>query len=180
MEDKIAQLKARIAKLVHKKISKENSPNIENMAQPNATNAINAILGNRQTIATNLQGIRVYMDAGRIPIPPRIATYFDNIADNLDSITRHANTAHQGITRYRGLLDHANAQTRLVNQQLNDTRNQLIDINNNAQNIRNQMNTRIPMLEQALADERQVRQANDANNNDLRRSVHRYINDVGR
>ena len=36
------------------------------------------------------------------------------------------------------------------------------------------------MLEQALADERQARQHGDDINNVLRRSVHRYINEVGR
>ena len=115
LEDNVSQLKARIAELVHKKISKEKSSNIENMAQPNPDNAILAILGNRQAIANSLHGIRVYLDAGGRPLSPRMAQYFDNIADVLNNINIHSDTVQQGITGYRGLLDHANAQVRLVN-----------------------------------------------------------------
>src|SRR5271170_5414445 len=56
LEDKVSQLKARIRELVSKKILTIND---EDMPQPNS---IDAILGCRQTIATCLQGIRVYMD----------------------------------------------------------------------------------------------------------------------
>lgn len=68
------------------------------------------VLGNRQAILANLNGIQVYVNADPTvptPVAPRVVTYFNNIANESERILQHERTVHQGIIGY---LNNNNAQ----------------------------------------------------------------------
>src|SRR5271170_6341226 len=182
LEDKVSQLKARIRELVSKKILAINE---EDMAQPNP---IDAILGCQQTIATSLQGIRLYIDgnqehddnAAPIAIPHHIERLFNNITDNLLRINGHADFAHRDITRYQGIINNRNAQVQGLRDELANARNRItildisldnerIEANRNLNDAQNALNNAradcervVEMLTRANGDERRARQQQQA------------------
>ena len=158
LENKVAKLKVRIGKLINKNFS-DNTLDMEDTP-------IRRILDNRARIATRLAQIRLHFDNAGVTLPNDIARHFDESADDLQGIIGATTTVNNFIINRGRIINQQIARAVDAEQQLGASRAQAWHNNQ--------------MMTQALDNERQARQEGDAKINELRRSAHRYINDVGR
>jgi len=150
LEDKVDQLKKRIREITDKKLSQINSSPM-------------ALSGMLRDVATALDRIENYL-GGDTTVNP--INTLNGIRLTLTTVRGHMDRVANDAIHNRGLLNTANRQFN----------NLMIDLTN----TRNDIHRRDQMLTQALRDERQARQTGDAKIIELRKSAHRYINDVGR
>jgi DNA repair exonuclease SbcCD ATPase subunit len=150
LEDKVDQLKKRIREITDKKLSQINS---SPMALP----------GMLRDVATALDRIENYL-GGDTTVNP--INTLNGIRITLTTVREHMDRVANEALHYQGLLNTAYGRINYLMNDLVNTRNDLLRGDQ--------------MMTQAWRDERRARQAGDAKIIELRRSAHRYINEVGR
>src|SRR4051794_33029104 len=122
-----------------------------------------ALPGMLRDVVTALDRIENYL-GGDTTVNP--INTLNGIRITLTTVRGHMHRVANEALHYQGLLITANEQFN----------NLMFDLTN----TRNDIHQRDQMMTQALRDKRQARQAGDAKINELRRSAHRYINNVGK